>query len=297
MSWASGSGGAVFRHGSDGVWQRLPAPAGTESLDFRDVEARTDGALLMAAGPGADSGLWWISATGASTRKLLDCPWPEGFFDGMAFWDEARGLLVGDPVDGALMILRTEDGGHSWKHLKEAARVHAVPEEFAFAASGSSVCVLGEELAWIGTGGVGGGRVWRTENGGRDWTVVDTPLAQGREAAGIFSVAFADAQRGVIVGGDYLLAEERARTAAWTADGGRSWTLASQPPGGYRSAVAALPDGSFVCTGPGGTDFSRDGGRNWEALRDAQGARVPGFHALAPPWLVGSDGRKQRLPE
>ena len=93
------------------------------------------------------------------------------------------------------------------------------------------------------------------------------------------------------------MGEERAGTAAWTADGGRSWTLASQPPGGYRSAVAARPDGSFVGTGPGGTDCSRDGGRNWEALRDAQGARVPGFHALAPPWLVGSDGRKQRLPE
>lgn len=299
QAWASGSGGAVLRTVDGGAaWRRVPPPADAAQLDFRDLQAfGPDALILMAAGPGAASGLWQTSDAGRSWRKRLDCPWPEGFFDGLAFWDDRRGLLIGDPVAGALMILRTTDGGSTWTHLLDPARALAVPEEFAFAASGTSVCVRDASLAWIGTGGVGGGRVWRSEDAGDSWTVHDTPLAQSHESAGIFSIAFSDARHGVIVGGDFLLTDERARTAAWTEDGGRSWILASIPPCGYRSCVATLPGGGFVCTGPNGTDVSRDGGRSWEAWRDAAGAPLPGFHAVAPPFLAGSDGRAARLPE
>lgn len=185
------------------------------------------------------------------------------------------------------MILRTEDGGRSWRHLREAARPYAVPGEFAFAASGTSVCVQPGGLAWIGTGGAGAARAWRSADGGRNWETFDTPLFQGRESAGIFSIAFADALRGAIVGGDYLLPEARERTAAWTEDGGRTWTLAAEPPGGYRSCVAAW-DGGFVCTGPNGTDWSADGGRTWRRIAE-------GFHAVAPPFAAGSGGRLGRL--
>jgi photosystem II stability/assembly factor-like uncharacterized protein len=185
------------------------------------------------------------------------------------------------------MILRTEDGGLSWRHMREAAREHAVPGEFAFAASGTSVCVLPGGLAWIGTGGVGAARVWRSADGGRNWETLDTPLFQGRESAGVFSVAFADAERGVIVGGDYLLPEDGARAAAWTEDGGRTWTLAASPPGGFRSCVAAW-DGGFLCTGPNGTDWSADGGRTWRRVGE-------GFHVVAPPFAAGAEGRLGRF--
>ncbi len=153
------------------------------------------------------------------------------------------------------------------------------------------------ELAWMATGGVGAARVWRSEDRGKNWSVVDSPLFQGRESAGIFSIPFFDDRHGVIVGGDYLEQDARARTAAWTEDGGRSWTLAEVQPGGYRSCAAALSDGGFVCTGPNGTDWSRDGGRTWQPLRGADAALLPGFHTVAPPWLSGADGRIGRLPE
>jgi photosystem II stability/assembly factor-like uncharacterized protein len=299
-AWASGSGGTILRT-ADGVhWERIPPPPGAEQLDFRDLEAVSDECLLMSAGPGAASGLWHTADGGRSWEKRLDCPWPEGFFDGMDFWDAQRGLLVGDPVDGALMILRTEDGGSTWKHLKEEARAHFVPDEFAFAASGSSVCTLGTRRAWIGTGGAGAARVWRSTDAGATWQVTDSPLFRGRASAGIFSIAFADERHGVIVGGDYLEPDARERTAAWTADGGRTWTLATTPPGGYRSAVAPLAGASgalrFVCTGPSGTDVSEDGGRTWQPMRGGDGGLLPGFHAVSAPYLAGSDGRIERLP-
>ncbi len=289
MAWSSGSGGAVLRTTDGGKsWRRLAAPPGGATLDFRDVQAFDERrALLLAAGPGAASGLWRTADAGRNWEKILDCPWPEGFFDGIAFWSEREGVLVGDPVDGALLILRTDDGGATW--VRARALPPPVPGEFAFAASGTSACALAGGRVWLGTGGAGAARVWRSVDGGRSWDAVDAPLFQGLESAGVFSVAFADAMHGVIVGGDYLRPNAREKTAAWTEDGGRSWIPAAQMPAGYRSCVAAW-NGGFVCTGPGGTDWSADGGRTWSPL-------APGFHAVAPPFAAGADGRLARLPQ
>lgn len=290
LAWASGSAGTVLRTRDAGrSWQALPSPADSAGLDFRDVHAwSAERAILMAAGPGAASGLWRTESGGRAWSKILDCPWAEGFFDGIAFWSAQSGLLVGDPVAGALMILRTEDGGDSWAPALRAPPTR--PGEFAFAASGTSVCVQPGGFAWIGTGGAGAARVWRSSDEGRTWEAADSPLFQGRESAGIFSVAFADARRGVIVGGDYLLPDARERTAAWTEDGGLTWTLSAAPPGGYRSGLTWLPaEDAWICTGPQGTDFSRDGGRTWQPL-------TAGFHAVQGGFAAGSAGRVASLP-
>jgi len=290
LAWASGSSGTIQRTVDAGrSWQQVGAPAGASGLDFRDVEAwSAQRAILMAAGPATASGLWRTEDGGASWSKILDCLWAEGFFDGMAFWDAQSGLLVGDPVAGRLMILRTADGGSTWTPVEVMPRTQT--GEYAFAASGSSVCVQAGGLAWIGTGGAGAARVWRSEDGGRVWQAVDSPLFQGRESAGIFSIAFADARHGVIVGGDYLKPESRERTAAWSEDGGHTWTTSATPPAGYRSCVSYQPDlQRWVCTGPQGSDVSTDGGRSWQPLTEA------GFNTLSGGFAAGDRGRAQRL--
>lgn len=292
LAWASGSGAAILRTVDAGrSWQTIAPPADAAGLDFRDVEAwGSRRAVLMAAGPATASGLWLTEDGGRGWTKLLDCFWAEGFFDGIAFWNADTGLLVGDPVEGALMILRTENGGHLWTPAEVTPRTEI--GEFAFAASGTSVCVQPGGRAWIGTGGAGAARVWRSEDGGRVWQAVDSPLFQGRESAGIFSIAFADARHGVIVGGDYLLADGRERNAAWTEDGGVTWTLSAIPPGGYRSCVIYQPRGArWICSGPQGTDVSVDGGRTWQPLMPA------GFHVLSGGFAAGSEGRLDVLAE
>ena len=71
-AWASGSGGTVLRTRDGGPWEKLPAPAGGEALDFRDIEALDgDTVVLMSAGPGAasrifrstDGGKTWADIT------------------------------------------------------------------------------------------------------------------------------------------------------------------------------------------------------------------------------------------
>ena len=76
----------------------------------------------------------------------------------------------------------------------------ALPGEGAFAASGTCLVVQGDRNAWFGTGG---GRVFRSTDRGRTWTVHKTPIRAGNGSSGIFSLTFWDADHGVAVGGDY----------------------------------------------------------------------------------------------
>ncbi len=121
-------------------------------------------------------------------------------------------------------------------------------------------------------------------------------MRQGKASQGIFSVVFADAQHGVIVGGDYQQPDDTTRTAAFTTDGGQHWQLAQSFPGGYRSAVAYHSKTQLLLTvGPSGSDYSVDQGRTWHSTDTV------GYHAvqLAPEqrvgWATGSNGRVARV--
>ena len=170
-----------------------------------------------------------------------------------------------------------------------------MPNEGAFAASGTNVAVFGTSQAWFGTGAAAVARVLRTADRGMTWQVVDTPLAAG-PSAGIYSVAFRDAQNGVIVGGDYAKESAAVDNAAVTSDGGKTWTLVGGL-GGFRSVVKHVPGSrsSFIAIGPLGSDLSTDDGRTWTPIEG------PGFDtfSFAPGrqvgWGAGARGAVGRL--
>ena len=284
---ASGSGGTVARSLDGGrSWQRLQAPPGTAELDFRDVHAfSAEQAVLLAAGPGEASRLYRTEDGGRSWQETWRNRHPEGFLDGMDFWPDGTGLAVGDPLDGRLMLLSSADGGRSWQPLSADSCPPAAPGEYAFAASGTSLCCGPDGLAWIGTGG-SATRVLRSADHGRSWTPCAVPFAAG-EGAGVFSLAFADARVGVAVGGDYQAPERASEHAAWTADGGRSWQPVAEGsgPGGYRSCVVRLADGRWLAVGPTGADVSADDGRSWTPCG------TEGWHTAAGRALSGGGGR------
>lgn len=285
VAWASGAKGTVLRTADGGTtWTALRVP----DLDFRDVEAfDAMHALIMSAGPGASSRIYETRDGGVSWRLLFENPDAKGFFDSIAFWDRRRGLIVGDAVEGRMTIFRTGDGGATWTR---AETMPAANEgEGAFAASGTAVVVRRGGLAWFGTGGTGGGRVFRSTDWGRTWHAAQTPIRHDNASSGVFSVAFRDARHGVVVGGDYAKPEEARDNIAFTADGGVTWTAASGGrPGGFRSAVLFLRDGSLMTAGTGGADVSRDGGLSWTR----SGER--GYNALSRAgdtvWAVGPQG-------
>jgi photosystem II stability/assembly factor-like uncharacterized protein len=64
-----------------------------------------------------------------------------------------RGVsAVSDSVDGQFVIVRTNDGGRTWTRVLSDSLPPALPNEGAFAASGTNVAVYGTDHVWVGTG-------------------------------------------------------------------------------------------------------------------------------------------------
>ena len=320
IAWASGTNGTVLRTEDGGAkWHSCATPPGAEKLDFRGIwawDAKT--AVAMSSGPGALSRLY-KTTDGCSSWKLLftnpDASEGKGFWDGVLFLNQQNGLVIGDPVErndhlsveGGYNEFRmriTNDGSKTWVPV---VGLQPLAGEALFAASNSAMTSFGERL-WIGTSK---GRVFSRKIEGfqhevdygvcagaidpfsgtcgiswTDWRISPTPLASGNDSSGVFSLAFKNQDHGIAVGGDYKKPNESNGTAAYTNDGGKTWTAAAKPPHGYRSSVAwDASDKAWIAVGTNGSDVSYDDGKTWQSLDNGN------WNALSLPWVVGTEGR------
>jgi len=214
---------------------------------------------------------------------------PHAFLDGFAFWDSDHGIAFGDPVDGRFTIIRTNNGGTNWSSIPSANLPIAIPGEAAFAASGSSITVIGRRDVWFATGGAAA-RVFHSIDQGLTWSVANTPMLSGSASAGIFSISFVDRNTGFVVGGDYQKEKESNANFARTSDGGKTWVSGPELRG-YRSAIAAIsPSPLLVAAGPSGVDSLLPDEGSWRPETDLS------FDALSfvrgdAAWAVGANGR------
>ena len=192
------------------------------------------------------------------------------FYDSLAFWDSMDGIAMGDPTNGCLSIHITRDGGLTWNKIACEDLPQSFDGEAAFAASDTNIKVIGDK-AWIISGGKAS-RVFYTEDRGYTWSVVTTPLIQGKETTGGYSIDFYDETNGFIVGGDYTQPDNNSQNKAVTIDGGKSWSLVANNSGiGYKSCVQYVPEGqgkALVAVGFTGISFTSDAGKEWKTLSD-----------------------------
>jgi len=296
VAWASGEKGTVLRTADGGAtWTKLTVPDAA-ALDFRDVDAVSDStAYLLSIGKGTASRIFKTTDAGAHWQNQFTNEDPAAFYDAMTFWDARRGLAISDSVNGSFVILTTRDGGATWTRVPAGALPPALPNEGAFAGSGTNIAVAAGGRAWIGTGAAARSRVLRTADGGSTWAIAETPL-NASESAGIFSVAFRNPREGMTVGGDYQQERSAENVAAFSPDGGVTWKPI-RGLGGFRSAVAPVPGTprSWVAVGPTGADLSPDNGQSWVPIQGE------GYHAFAfaprghAGWGVGEGGRIAKL--
>ncbi len=284
--WASGTDGTVLRSEDAGyLWQKCKVLPEMAKLDFRAVFAwDANHADVMSSGTGSASRLYETTDGGATWRLLFENPDAQGFWDALTFRGNS-GFILGDPVDGRFVLYRSDDLGHHWHLQPNPGLAAALEGEGVFAASNSSLAVLSNSTVLFATGGIGGPRVFRSDNSG-NWSTATVPMAGHKESAGIFSLAFRDGTHGVAVGGDYKAPAETAGTAAWTSDGGATWHAATSFPSGYRSSVAWDKKlQAWIAAGPSGADISQDDGRTWKHLDYGN------WNALSLPWAAGPKGR------
>ena len=295
ICWVSGSKGTILRTTDRGqTWQKLSVP-GSDSLDFRDIEAfSADEAVTMSIGSGTQSRIYRTMDGGKNWDLVHQNMYDQGFYDAIAFWNDGYGILQGDPIEGRLFILVTDNRGQSWQEIEWMNRPAVQDGEYAFAASGTHMVTGAGGSVWIGTGGTAA-RVLYSNDYGHSWEAVSTPMIQGEASTGIFSMAFSDSSHTLAVGGDYTKEKEGIDNIIYSNDGGRKWNLLDEVDIPFRSAIR-YTSGKFITVGPSGSEYSNDKGQSWHAIEG------PGFHTLSigsdsidAVWAAGRDGKIARL--
>ncbi len=289
--WACGSNGVILLSNDLGkTWKRMHV-AGGDALDFRSIVVLdAKNAFVMSSGNGDKSRIY-KTADGGANWKLEFTDSREAFFlDALACNGECYALS--DPIDGKFVIVAT----HDYKDRKELpgdGMPAALPGEGAFAASGTSLAVNNDAGIYFGTGGAKAARVFHSTDLGKTWSAVETPIASGNASSGIFSISSTTYAVNV-VGGDYKDRNRPYRVAGYSQDQGKTWHLAAQQPGGYRSAVASIDGATLAAVGPNGEDVSDDFGVHWKHT-DSLDLNAVFVLDIRNAWAVGANGTIARL--
>ncbi len=290
--WASGSNGAILKSIDEGTtWKRLHV-AGGDALDFRGIVAfNASTAYVMSSGEGEKSRIYKTADGGETWTLQYTDKRKEFFLDSIACLSETHCFALSDPIDGKFLLLNTTDG-QLWNPLSSSNMPAALPSEGAFAASNTCLALSGADI-FFGTGGPAA-RVFHSSDSGRTWSVAETPITHGNASSGIFSIVRANEKTIAVVGGDYQDPKRTSGVAGYSLDEGKTWQLAAQQPGGYRSAVAHINDGRWVAVGPTGEDISGDFGVHWKRT-DSLNLNAAALLDIWTGWAVGPNGTIARF--
>ena len=288
--WASGSGGVWLRTLDGGLSWDSGIIDGLDSVDFRDIEG-LDAATAIAMSSGQPAVIYKTKDGGITWEKKFQGS-DMDFFDGMIFHKD-DGYVIGDVVDGLWRIVKSKDFGETWTISETSPK--GKEGSGSFAASGSGILVNEDEL-WFISGGEES-NLYYSPDRGFHWSVFSTPILQGMASQGAFSISLVDNNILFAVGGDFMDENSTEKNAMISLDKGRSWQLLDgTPPSGYRSGVTYYPFHHWLITvGPNGSDFSKNGGKDWDRFSDV------GFHAVfldksqSSIWASGSEGRIGKL--
>lgn len=191
IAWASGTNGTILRTTDNGAtWLRCAVPTDAGDLDFRGIQAfDRETAIVMSSGTGEKSRLYRTTDACRSWTSVLSNPDPTGFWDAIRFADRRSGVVIGDPVDGAIPLFVTSDGGTTWRRVSVPATAE---RQALFAASNTEL--LYEAInsstndVWFVTGGGTTTLLHVDLSTARTKGASAAPLAMG-EAAGGFSLA------------------------------------------------------------------------------------------------------------
>ena len=255
--WVSGSGGMVGRSVDSGnTWKWMPVK-GFEKTEFRDIQAFDEKtAVIMAVDAPAyilrtiDGGENWQTVYENKTKGM--------FLDAMEFWNEESGIVIGDPIDNKIFIARTFDGGKNWRDIPDHYKPLADSGEACFASSGTNIRALTKSEAVFITGGLSSHVFIRDKK-------INMPMIQGKKSTGANSIAVKNKKTLIVVGGDFATKDSTTLNCAITTNGGKTWTVPSIPPHGYRSCIEYLGKSAWITCGINGVDITVDDGKifNW----------------------------------
>ena len=188
------------------------------------------------------------------------------FYDSMQFWNNKEGIAIGDPIEASFSVITTRDGGLSWQKIPSDQLPQLADGEAAFAASNTNIVIKGN-LTWL-VKKKKKARVFYSSDKGVSWSVIETPIVQGKQMTGIFTADFYNSTIGFISGGNYEVLSQNFDNKAVTYNGGKTWNLVAQNQGfGYASCIQYIPNShgkGLISVGASGIYYSNDGGISWK---------------------------------
>ena len=285
--WYAGSA-SKYGYTTDGgnTWQVDSLKINDKTLAFRAIAA-TDSALFLLS---IASPTFLFKTT--DWGKNWDIVYQENdtlsFYNSMAFWDNKKGIATGDPIGGCLSIITTKDGGDSWQKIPCEKLPLTEKGEAEFAASNTNISIVDKNV-WIATGGTKA-RVFHSADYGDTWEVIQTPIIEGEQMTGIYSVDFFDNNQGIIFGGDWNNKTMNSKNKALTTDGGKTWALvADSLAPGYRSCVQYISEKTLIAVGSPGISYSYDGGNHWNSYSTDGFYTVRISPSKKTAWLAGKN--------
>ncbi len=205
---------------------------------------------------------WEHRASGFDTVKT--------FFHFLHFFDANDGIAVLDPVSNYPLIYTTDDGGASWQRLPDADNIPLLYREWL----NIHMYSVAEGVIYIGTGMPTGGRILKSSDRGKSWSVSKCDFPTTDDV--MIWPGFKDADNGMIAA---LTPGARGVGAAITHDGGSTWRITSPPPisAHFATSIPGTAAGYLVAGAnwwsPSlpiypGSAFTLDNGDTWTKIDD-----------------------------
>ena len=269
--WVSGSNGTIGKSVDAGkTWRWIIVP-GFEKKDFRDIESFDSSTAIAMA---VDNPAYIVKTTdgGTTWKKVFERAMEGMFLDAMDFKNTKEGICVGDPLNlgqinrRLFYIIRTFDGGETWKEAPMYQMPPAQQGEAIFSASGTNISFVDNpdfEYAFVTGGTIS--NLYLVGRQGKKSKAVTVPVLQGKETAGTFSMATDKQKAFYCIGGDYKVPRDYFDNYYYSTDAGDKWGSPSVgPPFGYRSCIRIIKDKTLVACGPTGVDFAQNGHKEWK---------------------------------
>ncbi|MFM9987252.1 WD40/YVTN/BNR-like repeat-containing protein [Flavobacterium sp.] len=235
-------------------------------IEFRSIAQTSKDIFILSVGNPAL--LYRISKEGDKSELVYQENNDKVFYDSMQFFNDNEGIAIGDPTEDCPSMIKTNDGGKTWKKIPCDKLPKFADGEAFFAASNTNL-IIKKNNVWMVSGGKKS-RVFYSADKGNTWEISETPIVQGQTMTGSFTADFYNENIGFIAGGNYEKLEQNFQNKAITNDGGKTWKLIAENEGfGYASCLQYLPnsDGkSIVTVGATGIYYSSDGGEKWKQL-------------------------------
>jgi photosystem II stability/assembly factor-like uncharacterized protein len=274
--WYSGSDGKYGSiNAATGELKRFQlASAEARKMEYRSIAVTQQYTYLLSAGNPAL--IYKITQATDDVKLVYTEHGEQVFYDSMKFWNDREGIAFGDPIDDCLSIIKTTDGGETWKKSNCTVVPKFIKGEAAFAASNSNISIYKDNV-WVVTGGAAA-RVLHSKDRGSTWDSYSTPIIAGGEMTGIYAVDFIDDKLGVLIGGDWNNKEDNLANKAISHDAGKNWKLMDTKNGpGYCSDIVFVPETEgkeILAVGSQGIWWSGTQGDSWKKLSDQ------GFYTL-----------------